>query len=324
MSNIAKHAKYAWIVLAYNIFVIVYGGFVRATGSGAGCGSHWPTCNGDAIIPQIQRVQTLIELTHRLTSGLTLPLIAVLIVWIWRIYPKKSLLRWSSGAIGVFIITESLLGAGLVLFELVDQNASVVRAVSMIAHLINTFLLLGSIVLTAFWSSIGEPEKWRPDRRNRRLFWVGAAAMMLLGASGAIAALGDTLFPARSLLHGLQADIAAASNYLVRLRIFHPGIAILTGLFISNFGYRLSSQYPSIMLNKMSRVLITLVVVQIIFGGINVLLLAPIWMQLVHLLMTCLIWVLFLLTSVFGLVSSHLAPRVGQKNIDNLINQPTT
>jgi heme A synthase len=234
--------------------------------------------------------------------------IAALLVWTWRSYPRGSALRWASGAMGLFIVTESLLGAALVLFSLVDQNASVLRAVSMMAHLINTFLLLAGISLTAWWSSVGEPQGLKPDRGMRWMFGIGVAAMMLLGASGAIAALGDTLFPSRSLLEGLQADIAAASNYLVRLRIFHPGIAILTGAFAALFAYRLMQKYPEDgMLKRTSILLMVLIATQLGLGLINVLLLAPVWLQLVHLLMTSLVWILYVLTGVLGLVSSHLA-----------------
>lgn len=310
MSRLTKLAKFAWIVLGYNIFVIVFGAFVRATGSGAGCGSHWPTCNGNQIIPEIVAVQTLIEFTHRITSALTVVLIIALIVWTWRVYPRKSVLRWTSGAMGLFIVAESLLGAGLVLFNLVDQNGSVLRAFSMMAHLINTFILLASITLTAWWSSIGEPTGFRADLKFHWMFGVGLAAMLLLGASGSIAALGDTLFPSRSLLQGLEADFAAASNYLIRLRIFHPGIAILTGAFAGIFAYRLNVKYPTEELRIASRILIGLIVFQLILGAVNVVLLAPVWIQLIHLLVTCLIWIFYLLAGVLGLVSGHFAPGV--------------
>src|SRR5512146_1869905 len=95
--SLSRFAKFSWGVLGYNVFVILFGAYVRATGSGAGCGAHWPLCNG-VVIPHPQRIETIIEFTHRLTSGLTLVLVAALVIWAWRKYPKGSLLRWSSGA----------------------------------------------------------------------------------------------------------------------------------------------------------------------------------------------------------------------------------
>ena len=232
---LSKLAKFAWGVLVYNLLVIVFGAFVRATGSGAGCGSHWPSCNGD-IIPRAPELETVIEFSHRVSSGITLVLIAFLIVWVWRSYPKGNPLRKSSGLIGIFIITESLLGAGLVLFELVQHNASLARAISMMAHLLNTFLLLASLVVTAWWLSTGVPDNWKRDDKARILSVFGVLGMFVLAASGALTALGDTLFPAGSLAEGLRQDIDPAAHFLLRLRIFHPIIAVVVGSYVAGFG----------------------------------------------------------------------------------------
>src|SRR5262249_24948503 len=75
-------ARFAWLLVVYNIAVILWGAYVRATGSGAGCGSHWPLCNGE-IVPRAAQAQTLIEFTHRITSGISLLLVAILAVWTW-------------------------------------------------------------------------------------------------------------------------------------------------------------------------------------------------------------------------------------------------
>jgi heme A synthase len=142
--QLTRFAKYAWGVLAYNILVILWGAYVRATGSGAGCGSHWPLCNGE-VIPRAEQVETLIEFAHRLTSGLSLLLVVGLLVWAFRSYPKGHLVRLGAGLSMFFIITEALVGAGLVLFEWVAQDVSSGRVISMAVHLVNTFLLLASL-----------------------------------------------------------------------------------------------------------------------------------------------------------------------------------
>src|SRR5450755_2070071 len=76
-------ARFAWFLVAYNVAVIVWGAYVRATGSGAGCGSHWPLCNGE-FLPTTPQTQTVIEFTHRVTSGVSLVLAAILLMWCWR------------------------------------------------------------------------------------------------------------------------------------------------------------------------------------------------------------------------------------------------
>ncbi|MEO7973730.1 MAG: COX15/CtaA family protein, partial [Thermoanaerobaculia bacterium] len=140
----ASLRRFAWFVLALNLAVIVWGGFVRASGSGAGCGAHWPLCNG-VVVPQDPKIETLIELGHRLTSGLALVAVVALGVWMLRRSSKATAegrgmrrLAWLAMA---FIFGEAALGAGIVLLEYVGQNSSSARAVWMAAHLINTFLL---------------------------------------------------------------------------------------------------------------------------------------------------------------------------------------
>jgi heme a synthase len=151
---LSRFSKFAWILLVYTIFVILFGAFVRATGSGAGCGAHWPLCNGE-VIPRPQAMETVIELTHRLTSGVMLIMVAVLGYWGFKIYPAGSMIRKAVVLTIFFTITEALVGAGLVLFGLVADNDSVARAFSMMVHLVNTFLLLAAITFTAWWATFG-------------------------------------------------------------------------------------------------------------------------------------------------------------------------
>lgn len=218
-------SKFAWGFLGYNLLVIMWGAFVRATGSGAGCGSHWPLCNGE-IIPRAPEVETLIELTHRLTSGLILPLFIILAIGGFRLFGKGSPVRRALFFVGLFTLTEALVGAGLVKFELVGDNDSAERAIVMMFHLINTFLLVGAITLTAWWAQMGPPEKIRWPGGVGLFFVVAFAGMMILGASGAVTALGDTLYPSTSLIEGVRQDFDPTAHFLIRLRIFHPPIAI--------------------------------------------------------------------------------------------------
>lgn len=291
-----RFSRYAWIVLAYNLLVVLWGAFVRATGSGAGCGSHWPLCNGQ-VVPLAPQTETIIEFTHRLMSGLSLISIVMLVIWAFRAYPKQHAVRYGAAASGVFIITESLLGAGLVLFGLVADNDSTARAISMSLHLANTLLLLGSITLTAWWAS--GPEAIRLQGRPG-LIWalrVGLVLTILLGISGAVTALGDTLYPASTLQEGLQQDFAIATNILIRLRVFHPLIAIGVGVYLIFVSRLLRSQVPSPVVHRLGRVLQIVIIVELAAGFLNVFLLAPVWMQLVHLFLADLVWIALVLLS---------------------------
>lgn len=289
-----RFAKFAWLVLAYTLLVILWGAYVRATGAGAGCGSHWPLCNG-VVLPRAERIETVIEFSHRLSSGLLGLLLLGMLVWAWRVYPAGHLVRRGAVLAFVFVLIEGALGAGLVLFELVAHNASLARAVSGALHLVNTFLLVAMITLTAWWAMGGRRLRWRNQAEILPLLVAGGMLLLLLGASGAVTALGDTLFPSVSLAEGLRQDFAATTHFLLRLRVWHPVLAVGTGGYLIWLGGLVRGKRPFSPTPHLSRLLTSLIVVQLFAGTVNVLLLAPIWLQMVHLLLADLVWVVFVL-----------------------------
>ncbi len=306
MKRMFRFPILAWGLLFYNIIVILWGAFVRATGSGAGCGAHWPLCNG-VVVPRAPQIETIIEFIHRISSGLTLPLVIVLVVWAWQIYPCRHPIRWSSALVVGFTLSEALLGAGLVLFELVAHNASAFRALAMVLHLVNTFLLLGALALTAWWASQGAPGRFRWDGLAGWLVVAGVLGMVVLGASGAITALGDTLFPVGSLSEGIRQDFSATAHFLIRLRVFHPVIAVAVGLYLIFLANWLKQRIKDSRVGRLASLLVGLVVAQLLLGVTNLMLLAPVWMQLVHLLMTDLIWSCLILFSALALTGGQFA-----------------
>jgi len=293
-----RFAKYAWSVLIYNVAVILWGTYVRATGAGAACGAHWPLCNGELILLAPQTA-TLVEYSHRLMSGLALISVVILIIWAFRAYPKKHLARVGATLSLLLMISEALVGAGLVLFKLAGDNTSITRAFTTSIHLVNTFLLLAALTLTAWWASGGRALHLRSDRKSW-LFIIGFVGMLVLGTSGAIAALGDALFPAQTFAAGFAADLDPASHLFLRLRIFHPVIAIAVGLYVmilsASFGL------AHIQAKRFAATLIAIIAFQWIIGVVNVLLLAPAWMQMFHLLITDALWIIFILmmATLFG------------------------
>jgi heme A synthase len=294
----ARFARYAWAVLVYNLGVVLWGAYVRATGSGAGCGNHWPLCNGP-VTPETPAGATIIEFTHRLTSGFDLALVAVLVVWGFRVFPPRHPARLGAALSGVFLVTEALLGAALVLLEHVARNASANRAWSLSMHLINTLTLLAFLTLTAWWAG-GRPGA-RPRGREAWLAAASLAVFMLLGVSGAIAALGDTLFPVRSLSQGFAQDLNPAASIFLRLRIWHPVLAACAGLWLGFWGTWCTARRPDTRLA--AGIAMALVGIQLAAGMTNLFLLAPVWMQLVHLLLADLLWI-----SVVLLAAVMLAP----------------
>ncbi len=318
--NQRHFTRYAWFTLAFLILVILWGAFVRATGSGAGCGSHWPLCNG-VVVPRNVRVETLIEFTHRVTSALSGLLVLALWVWAFRLYPKGHIVRKGASLSLLFIITESLLGAGLVLFEWVAYNASVERAISMALHLINTYLLLGAVTLTAWWAGQtlgGRATHFRLRGQGKVGWLVGGGLLLLLvvGVLGAITALGDTLFPAGTLSEGISQDFLPTAHFLVRLRVYHPLIAIVSGIYLALAGRAIAAARPGADTRRLSVALLIIVGLQLVGGFVNLYLLAPVWMQIVHLLLADVMWITAILLGATALsraaaVAPVLMPQAG-------------
>ena len=278
----------AWGVLAYNVAVILWGAAVRATGSGAGCGEHWPLCNG-SVIQRFPTVATVIEFTHRATSGVALLAIVGLLVWTLVKTPKRHLARASVIAAFVLTMNEALLGALLVLLGKVAHDQSASRAVYLALHLTNTLLMLAALALTAhFLSRARGFMRGSVEIEGAGLTLTGLIAVIVAGVTGSLAALADTLHPATSLREALAQDFSAHSNWIVRLRWVHPAASLIAGLFVivlvviglrSAFNRRLAAGLAG------------LLVLQYALGVADLTLLTPLSMQILHLLGADLLWI---------------------------------
>lgn len=305
-NDTARRARVAWVAwsaIVYNLAVILWGAYVRASGSGAGCGAHWPLCNGE-VVPRAPRVATMIELTHRLTSGVAMIVVFALAVLAWRAYPAGHRVRRGAVASAIFMLLEALVGAGLVLFELVAHDASMKRALSISIHLTNTLLLVASLVATAWWASGGAAVRLRRQGAVAWIVGVTCVLMIGVGMSGAIAALGDTLFPSRSVAEGLAQDFSAGAHLFVRLRVAHPFLAVAGAVCILAAATAARILRPTRAVRVLSHALTALVVLQISAGLVNVALLAPVWMQLVHLLLADAVWIALVLMGAAALADA--------------------
>lgn len=298
--SISGFAKYAWFVLVYNLGVVLWGAYVRATGSGAGCGSHWPLCNG-VVVPREPQIETLIEFTHRLMSGVSILLLIGLLVWALRALPKGHPARFGAKLSMVLIITEALVGAALVLNRWVATDESTLRVYVMGLHLINTFLLIGALALTAWWAS-GGPRISLSDRGP--VFWalvIGLSGVMLIGVSGAVTALGDTLFPEATMAD----NFSATAHLTIRLRIWHPIIAVTVGLYLIFISTLIWLMNPNQRVRRFAIALPALVITQLLAGLINLILHAPVFMQIVHLLLADLVWITLVLMTAMVITEPH-------------------
>lgn len=279
---------FAWGVLAYNVAVILDGALVRATGSGNGCGDHWPLCNGE-IVQQHPQITTIIEYAHRATSGIALLAVIGLLVWVFLGTVKRHLARTAAVASLIFILNEALIGALLVLLGMTAQNESPARAFYLALHLTNTLLMLGAMALTAHLLS--RERGYMRGSVELRGAWtasIGLLAVIVTGVTGALTALADTLHPATNLAAAFTQDFSANSDWLVRIRWFHPAVSLIAGFFVAGLAL-MSMRYAEN--RKLGLGLIALLLMQYGLGVGDLLLLTPLSMQILHLLGADLVWI---------------------------------
>jgi heme a synthase len=285
-----SYRKLALFNLVFTVAVIVFGAYVRATGSGAGCGSHWPLCNGVLVQVGIKE-KTAIEYTHRLTSGLLLLFVAAQLFLAWKTFAPGSFARRAASLSLVAVVLEALIGAFIVLLGYVEHDKSMDRVLSMSLHLVNTLFLLAA--LTCAWLSAGHPHpRWRWPIREERWWPFGLiVGFAVLGGLGAIAALGDTLFPPSSVLAGIISDLSGNSHVAERIRILHPVLAVgwvgAALWWIAGVWERMPA------MKTHGKLILWVAGGNLGLGLLNVLLLAPVGLQLIHLLVADLLWILF-------------------------------
>lgn len=289
--------RFAWGVLAYNVAVIVWGSAVRATGSGGGCGEHWPLCDGTLVVHH-PAIATLIELSHRVTSGIDLICVIALLIWTLIAVPRRHVARACVYAVIAFTFVEALLGAMLVELGMVANNASPIRSVYLGLHFTNTLLLIASLALAAhFLSRDGAAMRGNVALRAPGLALTGLGATLIVGVSGSLAALGDTLYPAHNLLTAIAQDFSAGSSWLLRIRWVHPAISFVAGAFICWLVVTALRRADAGDARRLALGVVTLLGLQYLLGLADVALLAPTWLQMMHLLGADLLWIALVLLS---------------------------
>lgn len=293
--------RFAWGTLAFNVVVILMGAVVRATGSGAGCGRSWPSCQGQ-VVPVLEGA-TAVEFAHRALSGVALLLVAILVVWVVGRVPRPHQARKAAGLSLIAIIGEALIGAAIVLFEWVADDSSIARAVSVPLHLINTFLLLAALTLTAHLLGGGAPLRASDHRGARRWLSTGAVAFLVIAATGAVTALADTLFPKAGQ------PAADVEHFLTDLRVLHPIVAVVVVLVSATALVRRGIGSRAV------KLLSVLVAVQMASGFVMIFLGLPLGLRITHLALADVLWVGYVLAA------AHL---LGAETVTEPVVEPAT
>lgn len=280
--------RYAWILVYYTLLVIIWGAWVRVSHSGDGCGKSWPLCEG-ALFPNSAESKTWIEYFHRLTSGFYGIIVIHLFYLVRKQFPKNSLQSLLGFSTLILMFIEAALGAALVLKGLVGENATLFRLFAMTLHQVNSLLLVGSTVALACSLSRQAVLSW--DLKKLFLHRGLLVLFILIPATGAWAALSNTLFPSADLLQGLADDLSSDSPWILKLRVIHPLIASGFCIYWAYFFWNQSEEAENKDLKKSSLYLASFFVVAFLFGALTLLSLSPVWMKLVHLTLAQLLWI---------------------------------
>jgi len=309
-------AKYARFVLAYNIVVIIWGVFLRASKSGDGCGQHWLTCHGE-VIPSAPELKTVIEFSHRITSMLDGFVVIGLLVWAFlswkaeKIERNRLVLKMAIGSF-VFVVVEGLLGAGLVLTGNTAETLTAARPFWMAGHLITTLVLLSFLTLTAWFAGGGKPFDFKARTKILFLLSLAVIGILCVGLSGSVAALSSMIFPSETLTEGITKDFSAASHTLLRLRVSHPILSIAVGVYLVFLaGWLKGKARENFRVSRWANVLTILVLIQFAWGALTLLTLAPIVMQIVHLVLADAVWIAFVLLAASVLAEESFFNKTG-------------
>ncbi len=282
--------RFAWGVLVYFVAVILWGAVTRATGAGDGCGNHWPLCNG-TVVQHSPSLDTIIEFTHRVTSGISFFAVVGLLAWTFAATRRGHLARAFTVAAVVFTMVEAAIGALLVKLGLTAGSHSPLRPPYLALHFTNTLLLLAALTLTAHM--LGRRDGYMGSQIRLVAPVAAAAALfafLIVGVTGSLAALGDTLFPATSLHRALAQDFSSRSAWLVRWRWTHPTVAFLACLFLIWLLVRAARRRTHGNNRGLTALVLALLAAQYVLGVLNVLWLAPLWLQIMHLLGADALW----------------------------------
>ena len=283
-----KVESYAKAGLLLSIASILAGAFVRATGSGDGCGATWPTCKGK-IIPALSDTSELIEFSHRSVSGVLL-VVTLIIFAKTRKFQKDSLVRIVTNYLTFFVIFEALIGAVIVIFEWVGLNSSLPRIIAVPIHLVNTFGLLGSY---AILYKILQDDLQNIKNMFNKNFLLISSLFLLSGATGSITALADVLFPSASFVEGFLADFDRTSEVLTRLRILHPIISSTLSIVLYVYATGIRKKY-----NVSVKQLQTLILIAVFLGVINVLSNIVLPLSILHLAIADFLWISYIYVSI--------------------------
>jgi protoheme IX farnesyltransferase len=302
----AKLVPWIRVAIVASLLVMLFGAFVRASLSGDGCGTSWPFCNGGSLLPDTSVLKSVIEFTHRATSGLLLLCLAGLYVAARRVFPARHDVR--SGLLWAVVacVVSAFIGMLLVRFGWVVFDRSLGRAITMPIHLVNNLVLLAGLVWAQHRAAGGAISKWKGQGPLGQAFTMSVISVFLLCMTGALSAMGKTAFAVEkamtnNLTERIQMHIGEGAHWILRGGALHPLLATSFGIMLVLCVNLMMTRRPEPGVKKWGQYTIGIFLVQMAFGLVNLIVSAPWMMQLGHLLLALLNWMALIMTGVYAL-----------------------
>ena len=294
MTHLTYFLSYVWGLLIFTVAVIISGDIVQSTESGAGCGDSWPKCEG-SLVPAIENIHTAIEFIHRaLTSVLSVGYLGLL-AWSYLLFGRRQLV-WRSVLFSAFVLLlEILIGAALVFFGWVEDDASWGRVIVDSLHVVNTLILLASLVLILFWASESENRSISKEYSRGRFLIAAIGIVMVITITGTINSLADTLYFSDQVV----VEETPIAQLLVSVRAVHPLVAIIGAFLIVGSIYMVMED-PKVTYSGLGFGIFGILFLQIIVGILNIALLTPVETQIIHLSLADALWVLLIFFSLYN------------------------
>jgi len=288
---IRRYRLFVWALVAFTVVVILSGDIVQATESGAGCGEHWPRCDG-SLIPAIGDAHTAVEFTHRMVTTILSLGFIVMVIAARRLFGRGHLVwRTALAATGILII-EILLGAALVLFGWVEEDASWGRVFADSFHVVNTFMLVGAVALVAHFAAGHRGFRVDTSLRRDRYLLFAVVIVVAVAITGTLNSLADTLY----FSDQVDVDETPIAALLVTIRGIHPAVAIGGGVIALYLVHQVSARQPG-QAENLGMAIQGVIALQFLVGIFNIVLLTPLETQIVHLTLADALWLLLLIFS---------------------------
>jgi heme A synthase len=280
-----RFAVYTWGVLFYTIGVVLLTAYVQAV-----CHSNGLLCHLTAPISPVANL-SLLEWAYHISAAGALLLTGALLVWSRRVYERGAAVRRVAWLAMGFAILDVLTGARAMQVAQMDTYVSTTHMLWMLLDLSTTLLLVANLALCAWWAAGNAIMQTRPDGLISIAMGSVFVLLLLVSASGSIATPDSARFATVTVAASLQADVHTMFQVLNRMGDLHPVLAMLMSIYVAGVAWLMYHHTQTSTTRRLAVLVTVFIILEIVVGVLNLTLLTPIALQLLHLLLHTLLWI---------------------------------